>query len=106
MVGFLFPTLKNGMMIEVVTCNSAYFILKESAEVTRILGGTRKDGTARYADWTRVRISGSTYGHGLRVDYLGKNMLMEFFDLQRERVIITSPIRTITFIYEQGCYAI
>jgi hypothetical protein len=99
MTGILFDTLKDEMTLEVVTHNSSY-VIRRASFVTWIAGGTRKDGSARYHYWNSIKIIGSSYPNTTtRIGYIGKQMLLSFYDYSRERIITTSAIRSIALIY-------
>lgn len=103
MRGIQFSSLKDGTVLELATCNSHYCIIRLATEYQWIQGGTRKDGTARYPDWSHIIILGSRYpGQNLRGGYIGKEMTLDFFDITRSRTITTSLIREISLIYS-GC---
>lgn len=107
MTGILFDTLKDDMTLEVITHNSSYIIRRTDFVTTWILGGTRKDGSARYSDWNSIKIIGSGYPHDqTRPGYIGKHMLLSFYDYNRERILTTSAIRSIAFIYPHVTYQI
>lgn len=107
MQGIPFFSLKDGSTVQVETCNSTYQIRRENREFTWMLGGTRKDGSTRYPIWSPIMFIGSTWGGSdLRIGYIGKAMLMDFYDIQRDRTITTSPIRTIALMYSTGPFFI
>lgn len=106
MTGILFDTLKDEMTLEVITHNSSYIIRREGF-VTWIVGGTRKDGSPRYVYWNSIKIIGSNYPHSpTRLGYIGKHMLLNFYEYGRERVLTTSAVRSISLIYPHTTFPI
>jgi hypothetical protein len=107
MAGILFSSLKDHMTVKVMTLNSHYLIRKICPELSWMMGGTRKDGTARYENWTPIHIIGSAYPTAaIRPGYIGPAMQITFIDFMRGCTITTSVVRSISLIYPHCTFEI
>jgi hypothetical protein len=93
--GLNLSVLKTGTKLYVETRNSFYELRIVEGKQVEIFGGTRHDGSTRYAKPTNVIFHGSTWGgSSIKVDWLGIDMHMEF-GVDGRKTLTTSGVKRI-----------
>jgi hypothetical protein len=86
--------LPAGTRLLVSTANSLYEFRLSGMFKAEVFGGTRSDGTVRFARPTPVTINGATFGGtAIRPDWIGAGMRMELG--AGDGVVTTSPVRRV-----------
>lgn len=107
--GIQIDKLEERTKLSVETRNSVYEMVildNESTDMqisVELSGGTLRDGETRYEDSVRAFFVGSTFGGSLlQLDWIGKDMCMEFF--YDGRVLVTSPVENVEIEAPDGSW--
>lgn len=100
--GFKFSELSPNTIIFIKTKSSNYEITYSPSSKTLIKGGTLPDHTTRYPEPQEIEIIGSSWGGNmLKLDWIGKNMCLNFIEKSSGKTITTSLIQELTTEYKK-----
>jgi hypothetical protein len=92
--GILLSSLPSNTIIVVKTKSSNYEITYTSPLQIFIKGGTLPNSGIRYPEPVEIEVLGSSWGGSmLKLDWIGKNMCLNFIDKTNNKTVVTSLIQ-------------
>jgi hypothetical protein len=101
--GFNISILEPGTKLVIETRNSFYDVEIIEGKFATIFGGTRSNGQTRFMRPVEMIIHGSTWGGSmLKVDWIGKDMRLEFHTVEDRKQYLTSSVQRVTIESPNG----